>query len=119
MCIKLDNPVPDFEDMTVKFDVLAKSNVQGLKFGRADIVIDYPTGNLGDWVVQQEKIEAEKSDITDGDAYSIEVTDKTEDQISQIHFKVKLQDAHLLMTYVEMQTVILIFKLALYYQVTI
>ena len=82
MCIKLDNPVPDFEDMTVKFDVLAKSNVQGLKFGRADIVIDYPTGNLGDWVVQQEKIEAEKSDITDGDAYSIEVTDKTEDQIS-------------------------------------
>ena len=82
LCVKLDNPVPNFEDMTVEFDVLAKSNVQGLKFGRADIVINYPTGNLGEWIVQQETIEAEKSDITNGDAYSIEVTDKSEDQIS-------------------------------------
>lgn len=80
-CVKLDNPEPNFENSTVEFDVMAKSNVQGLKFGRADVLITYPTGNLGGFIVDQEKIEAEKSDITDSPAYTIEVADKQEDQI--------------------------------------
>jgi len=80
-CVKLDNPEPNIEDMTVEFDVMAKSSVQGLKFARAEVLITYPTGNLGDFIVDQEKIEAEKGDITESPAYSIEVEDKSEDQI--------------------------------------
>ncbi len=80
-CVKLDNPVPNIEDMTVEFDVMAKSSVPGLKFARAEVIIDYPTGNLGDFIVDQEKIEAGKGDITDGPAYTVAVEDKSEDQI--------------------------------------
>jgi len=80
-CVKLDNPEPNFEDSTVEFDVMAKSNVQGLKLGRAEVLITYPTGNLGGFIVDQEKIEAEKADMTDSPAYTIEVKDKQEDQI--------------------------------------
>lgn len=80
-CVKLDNPVPNIEDMTVEFDVMAKSSVPGLKFARAEVLIDYPTGNLGDFIVDQEKISAGKGDITDGPAYTIAVEDKSEDQI--------------------------------------
>ena len=80
-CIKLDNPVPNVEDMTVEFDVMAKSSVAGLKFARAEVLIDYPTGNLGGFIVDQEKIEAEKGDITDGSAYTVAIEDKSENQI--------------------------------------
>ena len=80
-CVKLDNPVPDVEAMTVEFDVMAKSNVAGLKFGRAEIIIDYPTGNLGDFIVDQEKVEGEKGAIIDEPTYTLEVLDKSEDQI--------------------------------------
>ena len=81
-CVKLDNPVPNVQDKTVEFDVLAKSSVAGLKFGRAEIIIDYPAGNLGEFIVDQEKIEAEKGDISDSPAYTIDVKDETEDRIS-------------------------------------
>lgn len=80
-CVKLDNPVPNVEDTTVEFDVMAKSSVPGLKFARAEVIIDYPTGNLGEFIVDQENIEVDKGDITDGPAYTIAVEDKTADQI--------------------------------------
>ena len=83
-CVKLDNPVPDVEEKTVRFDVLAKSSEAGLELGRAEILIDYPTGNLGEFIVDQEKIEAEKGDITDGPAYTIEVRDEQADQLGLV-----------------------------------
>ncbi len=80
-CIKLDNPVPNVHEMTVEFDVMAKSSVPGLEFGRAEVLIDYPAGNLGEFIVDQEKIEAKKGDISDGPAYTVDVKDQTKDQI--------------------------------------
>ncbi len=82
LCVKIANPKPNYEDKSVEFDVLAKSSVAGLKFGRAEVLINYPEGNLGEFIVQQEKIEAEKSDMTNGDAYTVEVLDQTKNQIN-------------------------------------
>lgn len=52
-----------------------------LVFARTKILIDYPTGNLGEFVVDQEKISAAKGDVTDGPAYTINVKDQTKEQI--------------------------------------
>ena len=83
-CVKLDNPIPDVQAKTVRFDVLAKTNVPGLKFGRAEILIDYPTGNLGEWIVDQAKVESEKGEVTDAPTYSIDVVDQTKQQINLV-----------------------------------
>jgi len=82
MCVKIANPTPNFANGTVEFDIQAKSSVQGIMFASADVVINYPTGNVGEWIVNQGKVEGEKGDISDDDIYTIDITDQTKNQMN-------------------------------------
>ncbi len=62
----------------VEFDVMAQSNVDGILFGKAEVYIQYDTDALGTNVVQSGTLEATKSTIIQGSAYSMSVTDEEE-----------------------------------------
>jgi hypothetical protein len=62
----------------VEFDVMAQSNVDGVLFGKAEVYIQYDTDALGTNIVQSGTLEATKSTIIQGSAYSMSVSDEEE-----------------------------------------
>jgi len=61
----------------VAFDIMAKSNQDGIRFAASDVYITYNTDAFGINVVQNEKIEASKETVIENEVYTLELTDET------------------------------------------
>ena len=60
--------------MEIEFDIIAKVNSPGLKFGKGKVVIDY-TSEFGEFVVENNTIDVTKGTILEDDIYSISYVD--------------------------------------------
>lgn len=78
LCIKIDNIVPNFTTNTISFDIQAKSNQVGIKLSEVGIKVRYPKRNLGDYIVNNVKIEAQKSTILLDNIYQLNLSDFTD-----------------------------------------
>lgn len=65
-------------DNKVAFDIMAKSNQNGIRFAASDVFISYNTDAFGTNVVENEKIQASKETIIENDIYTLELTDQDE-----------------------------------------
>lgn len=61
----------------IEFDIMAKSNQEGIKFAASDIYISYSTDAFGTNVVTNEKIQATKETIIENEIYTLQLTDET------------------------------------------
>lgn len=77
-CIKIENIIPNFTSNTISFDILGKSNQQGIKLSEVNIKVKYPKRNLGDYIVNNVKIEAQKSTILLDNIYQLDLSDFTD-----------------------------------------
>lgn len=59
----------------VEFDIMAKSNQEGIKFAASDVYISYNEDAFGSFVVSNDKIEATKETVIDNNVYTLELTD--------------------------------------------
>ena len=78
LCIKIDNIIPNFTTNTISFDIQAKSNQVGIKLSEVGIKVRYPKRNLGDYIVNNVKIEAQKSTIQFDNIYQLNLSDFTD-----------------------------------------
>lgn len=81
LCVRLANPMPLFQTSQVEFDLMVKSNVQGLGFSSAEIHLNYPTEQLGSNIVFNNGITATKSTVIADPIYSLNLYDVNEDKL--------------------------------------
>lgn len=60
------------------FDVLIRSNIDGLEFGKGELFLQYPEEVFGTNVVANERIEASKGDVINSSEFSISLSDDEE-----------------------------------------
>lgn len=77
LCISLANPIPDFENNQISFDLMAKSSTVGLSFAKAEVFLDYPVEPLGSSIVSSGNITATKETITTSSSYQLGLSDET------------------------------------------
>ncbi len=81
LCLKFGNINSNYSDNTIDFDVFVKSNVLGLEFAGAEIILNYPMNALGDSVVLNGNLSASKSIVTTNPSYSLFESDFSENQV--------------------------------------
>lgn len=62
----------------VEFDIVIRTNEEGIKFAASDVYVQYSTDAFGNNVVENERIEASKEDVIENDVYTLQLTDETE-----------------------------------------
>lgn len=62
----------------LRFDVLIRSNIDGLEFGKGELFLQYPEEVFGTNVVANERIEASKGDVINSSEFSISLSDDEE-----------------------------------------
>jgi len=63
----------------LRFDVLIRSNINGLEFGKGELFLQYPEEVFGTDVVANDKIEASKGDVINSSEFSISLYDNEAD----------------------------------------
>lgn len=81
LCFKIANPEPIFGTSQVAFDILIKSDVEGLLFSGGEVVLKYPISHLGSYIVQNNGIETNKEVVIENPDYSLSVEDLLEDKV--------------------------------------
>lgn len=71
-----DNITIDLPDLS--FDVLIRSNVGGLNFGKGELYLQYPSEVFGTDAVANNWVSATKGDVINSSQYSIALTDEEE-----------------------------------------
>jgi len=61
----------------VEFDIMAKSNQEGIKFAASDVYISYSTEAFGENIVANDKIEATKETVIENEVYNLQLTDES------------------------------------------
>ncbi len=65
----------------LRFDVLIRTNVEGLEFGHGELYIKYPNQVFGTSVVANDNIEVNKGDVINTTSYSLAIADEENDII--------------------------------------
>jgi len=63
----------------IEFDIMARSNTDGIKFAASDVYISYDTDAFGSSVVANDRISASKETIIENNVYTLELTDENVD----------------------------------------
>ena len=72
-----DNITIDLPDLS--FDVLIRSNIDGLDFGKGEVYLQYPTNVFGTDAVANDFVETSKGDVINSSEYSITLADEESD----------------------------------------
>jgi hypothetical protein len=81
LCFKIANPEPISGTSQVAFDILIKSDIEGLLFSGGEVVLKYPISHLGNYIVQNEGIETSKEVVIENSEYGLSVEDLLEDKV--------------------------------------
>ncbi len=74
----------DFDNIQINlpnlsFDVLIRSNIDGLEFGKGELFLQYPQEVFGTDIVANDKIETSKGDVINSSEFSISLFDDSVD----------------------------------------
>ena len=72
----------DNNNKYLEFDIAAKSTPNGLKFGKADLSITYPTEVFGSNIVQSNMVDVQKEQIIQASTYSLNYSDEAENKFN-------------------------------------
>lgn len=80
ICFKVDS-IKVIDERHVSAKVYAKSNISNMKFGGAELSVQYPTDMIGSDIVQNNLLSTTAGDfVSDGTVYSISQSDVSENQ---------------------------------------
>lgn len=65
----------------LEFDIMAQANTSGILFGKGDVHIQYDTDAFGSNIVQSGAVEVTKGEIIQGGAYSLTVSDESQNTV--------------------------------------
>ena len=71
LCLTIDNILPNFVENTVSFDVKVKANQTGYKLSELHLGFEYPKENLGEFIVQNVKMEVLKGPVISDEIYGV------------------------------------------------
>lgn len=79
----------DFDNIQIdlpnlRFDVLIRSNIEGLEFGKGELFLQYPEEVFGTKIVTNERIEVSKGDVINSSEFSITLSDEEENVLQAI-----------------------------------
>lgn len=95
-----ENVVLTDNNQYVEFDIMAKVNNYGLKFGKAELYVTYNKKPFGEYVVQNGLIEMQKETIISGTAYNMTYQD-----FDTSSFNIKIEPSGISNNYYTMTTV--------------
>ncbi len=81
LCFAIANPEPLFQTSQVAFDILIKSETAGLLFSGSEVVLKYPTDNLGSNIALNQNVEVNKAIVSENSEYVLTVEDIAQDQL--------------------------------------
>lgn len=71
LCLTIDNILPNFVENTVSFDIKVKANQTGYKLSELHLGFEYPKENLGEFIVQNVKMEVSKGPVITDEIYGV------------------------------------------------
>ncbi|HHH50136.1 MAG TPA: matrixin family metalloprotease [Saprospiraceae bacterium] len=71
LCLTIDNIIPNFVESTVSFDVKVKANQTGYKLSELHLGFEYPKENLGEFIVQNVRMEVSKGPVITDEIYGV------------------------------------------------